>query len=383
MAVSGPLGGVLGDHTEEGWRPKPWLVRYRWFGLAVVLPTVLTALYLYLLSANQYVSETQFMIRDAQAPAVASSLGAVLGAANLQPSSEETRGVQTYLISHDAVADLRRSMDLKQMFSRPLLDVFGRYNGSGAPESLLKFYRRQVEVKRDSSSSVTTLSVRAFTPADSKRIADALLVQSEALIDRFNERAQADALRIARAEVQRAEGRVTAVHAQLASLRQREHSLDPEKSSVMVTTVIGGIESELAKARADLAVQSAFLKAGNPRLVALQSRVADLERQASAQSGRLAGGPESIAPALTAFERVSLEREFADKEFAAAMASLEAARVDAQKKHLYLVRVVEPNVPVKSLYPQRALTVATVFASLLVAYGIVWLILAGIREHAA
>ena len=39
---------------------------------------------------------------------------------------------------------------------------------------------------------------------------------------------------------------------------------------------------------------------------------------------------------------------------------------------------VNANLPVKSLYPHRGLTVLTVFASLLVAYGIGWLIIAGV-----
>ena len=49
----------------------------------------------------------------------------------------------------------------------------------------------------------------------------------------------------------------------------------------------------------------------------------------------------------------------------------------------YLVRVVQPNLPEKSLAPRRGFILLTLFVSLLVAYGIGWLILAGILEHAA
>lgn len=48
-----------------------------------------------------------------------------------------------------------------------------------------------------------------------------------------------------------------------------------------------------------------------------------------------------------------------------------------------MVRVVEPNLPVKALYPQRLKIVATVFFALALAYAIGWLILAGVREHAS
>src|SRR5207344_3169151 len=130
----------------------------------------------------------------------------------------------------------------------------------------------------DDTNGVTTLTVSAFRPEDARKIAEALLALSDQLVNRFNERAQADALRIAQAEVARSEARVAAVHEQLSSFRTEKRSLDPEKSGAMVTQVIGGIEGELAKARAELAMQSAALRQGNPQLTALQSRVASLER---------------------------------------------------------------------------------------------------------
>jgi capsular polysaccharide transport system permease protein len=379
----GPLGGVLGEQTSQGWRLRPLVRRYRWFSLLVVLPTLVTALYLYLLAADQYVSEAQFMIRSAQPPSASSALNSMFGNAVALPTAGDSSAVAAFLLSHDAVAELDRKLDLKTIYRRPLIDVFGRLNGDPKAETLLRYYQHKVKVASDDTTGVITLTVRAFRPADAQHINEGLLTLSDQLVNSFNDRAQADALRVAQAEVARSEARVASVHDQLSQFRDQRRSLDPEKSGAMVTQVIGGIEGQLATARAELAVQSAALRAGNPRLVALQSKVASLERQATAQQGRLAGAPGSLAPAANAFERLGLEREFADKEYAAAMASLESAHLDAEKKHLYLVRIVQPNLPEKSLYPQRAYILLTLFVGLLVAYGIGWLILAGIREHAA
>jgi len=286
-------------------------------------------------------------------------------------------------MSHDAVAALETKLDLRKMYRRPMIDVLGRLNGDPKAESLLRYYQRHVKVAGDDTTGVTTLTVSAFRPEDARQIAESLLVLSDQLVNRFNARAQADALRVAQSEVARSEARVAAVHEQLAVFRTEKRSLDPEKSGAMVTQVIGGIEGELARARAELAVQSAALRQGNPQLTALQSRVASLERQAQAQNARLTGPGGSLAPTVSSYERIALEREFADKEYALALGSLDTARLDAQKKHLYLVRVVQPNLPEKSLAPRRGFILLSLFVSLVVAYGIGWLILAGIREHAA
>ena len=66
-----------------------------------------------------------------------------------------------------------------------------------------------------------------------------------------------------------------------------------------------------------------------------------------------------------------------------AAASLEKAREQAIQQQLYLQRVVNPNMPVKALYPERGRILGTVLVSLLLIYSIGWLIVAGVREHAA
>ncbi len=382
IASAGPLGRALGETTGDGWRFKPWVRRYRWLILFVIAPTVAVTLYLFLIAAPQYVSESKFLIRTAQPTVSAASLGSLLGGAATPATAEEGASVRAYLLSHDAAQALRRQVDILTMFKRPRLDFYARLNGDPTAEGLLSYYKRQVKVKADRSTGVTTLTVRAFAPGDARAISEALLVQSEQFVNRLNDRANADAMQVARAELVRSQGQVADAQARLAAFRTTRGSIDPERSGVMVSSVIQGIESELARARSELAVQSAFLRPGNPKLVALQSKVASLQAQVASQNARLVGSAQSLAPTLGTYERLVLEKEFADKEYAAALAAVDAARVDVQKKHLYLVRLVRPNLPEKALYPQRAFAALTIFVTLLVAYGIAWLIIAGIREHA-
>ena len=81
-------------------------------------------------------------------------------------------------------------------------------------------------------------------------------------------------------------------------------------------------------------------------------------------------------------ERLVLEREFADRQLASATASLETARMESHRQQMYLARVVEPNLAVYPLYPRKLISVASIFMGLCVAFGIGWLLVAGMREHA-
>ena len=59
------------------------------------------------------------------------------------------------------------------------------------------------------------------------------------------------------------------------------------------------------------------------------------------------------------------------------------ARIEAHRKQMYLERVVEPGLPDEAMEPQRWRTVLTVFGFNVIGLGVLWLIGAGLREHAA
>ena len=76
-----------------------------------------------------------------------------------------------------------------------------------------------------------------------------------------------------------------------------------------------------------------------------------------------------------------VEKEFADKQLAAAMAALEQARAEALRQQLYIERVAQPKVPDSSLEPDRVRGVLTTFVLGLLFWGIVSLLISGVREH--
>ncbi len=73
----------------------------------------------------------------------------------------------------------------------------------------------------------------------------------------------------------------------------------------------------------------------------------------------------------------------AEKTLMSAFPSLEAARLEAQRQQLYLETIAQPNLADYPLYPKRFASFATVVMTCLLAYGIAWLLVASVREHAA
>ncbi len=368
----------------------PWLVRWvadhrRWL-LIVVLPTLLVALYFGLFAANQYQSEAHFTVRSSAGPATEmSGLGQALtlvGGSN--PSQADALSVGDYLDSHDAVAALGRRMDLVAMFRRPEADLLTRMWWSDpSAESLLKYYRSKVEVTHQSETGLMIVKVKSFRPADSYALINAMLALGEARVNTLNDRLYQNGLGVARQQLAEAEAGVGRAQRALTAYRQGRRNIDPQATGEAQVGLVSQLQARLSETRAQQAALGASLSTSSPQYQAAARRSAALAAQVGAQEGRLTGGRNNIAGSIGGFEELQLRQNFAAKRYDAAAASLQKAREQAQRQQLFIVRVVEPNLPQKAEYPKGLKTVLTVFFALLLAYAIGWLIAAGMREHAA
>jgi capsular polysaccharide transport system permease protein len=346
----------------------------------VVLPTAVASIYYFGFAANQYVSEAHFVVRGpgSTQPGVLSSL--IEGASHAQ---DDTFSVQEYILSRDALHKLVDHDDLLTVFSRPEADVLSRFPppvGGTTFEHLFKYYTKQVDVAYDPTTGVSTLTVKAFRADDAQRIAQALLTAGERLINQMNDRERENTLKSARAEVARAEARITQVASNLAAFRKREVLLDPDKQSIAMLQGINDLQSKLAVTKTQIAEMmksapnSPLVTSGLRRQAALQSQINEAEQ-------KIAGSGESMVPKITEYDQLALERNFADRALASATDSLAAARLQAERQELYLDPIVQPDEPDYPAYPKRFASVALVFATCFGVYTSVRLLIAAAREH--
>ena len=387
--------GQFGPPPGEAPRRTSWLLNV-WrkpFFLLVIVPTLIVAVYFYLIAAPQYVSETRFVVHSrgsdggAQAAAMRAAAGAALGGLGGGASSSETNSIRDFLSSLDAVMQADEKLDLVALWRRPEADFLARLWFT-EPERLARFYNQMVSVALDPSTSVTTLRVRSFRPEDSKALAETLLSAAEALVNRLSERMRNDTLQAARHEVEISERRVQGSSTALIRFREQEKELDSAGAVQAAVVLRGQFEGSLAQARAELTERLQFMRPDNPALQATRNRIDALERQIAAERSRHTDtssnlGGAILASQLAEYERLMLEREFSNKQLASATAGLEVARMEAQRQQMYLSRIVQPNLAVYALYPRKFINVVSIFLGLAIAYGIGWLLIVGMREHAS
>lgn len=354
----------------------------RLFLLTVVAPTALAILYFGLFASDVYVSESQFVVRSPDKPA-ASSLGVLLKSAGFSNAGDEIFAAHDYVQSRDALKELNRNDAVANAYGNSGVSIFDRFNPLGLDasfEDLYDYYRGKVRVDYATTSSITTLTVRAFTARDAERFNRQLLERSEELVNRLNNRGRSDLVRFATEEV--VEAKIAAREAALSLARFRNASgiLDPEKQATLQLQMVSKLQDELIGARTQLQ-QLRAMAPENPQIPILETRISSLSREIDEQLGLVAGNRKSLSNSAAQYQRLELEREFADRRLAAAMNSLEEARNEARRKQAYVERIVQPSLPDEAKEPRRLRGIFATFILGLVAWAILSMLIAGVREH--
>lgn len=379
---------IVGDYGGESTRPS-WahiaLRRYRWLLLFIFLPTLITAIYYSLIAADEYVSESRFVIKAPnQRQQQLSTLANLIQTTGLSAGQEQTNEVLDYIRSRNALIDLQRRVDVKKRFQSPLADVFSRYPTPlrrDRFENLYKYYGTMVDAHLDRDTESAVLTVKAFTAQDAQRLNATLLNLSESLVNRLNDRAQSKAIVEARKRVADAENRLRNARLALRTYRNAQSLLDPGKQATGVLEVSNRLVAEQVALRAQM--QSiAKVAPQNPAIPALRDRIAAIGTQIAAQNGRAVGTDSGLASKLSEYENRAVEQDFATQALTAASTTLEQARTEAQRQQFYLERVVEPDTPDLALFPKRLKSILVVAAAAACLYFIGWMLIVGILEHA-
>lgn len=352
------------------------------FLVTVAIPTFLAILYFGFIASEVYVSESRFVVRSPDKQ-TSSALGALLKAPGVSISGDEIFAVQEYVVSRDALKALNRDGFVDRMVAGPGLDRFERFYSFGFDntfEGKYRFFQRRVNVQNETASSISIMKVRAYSAKDAFTMNKRLLELGEALVNRLNDRSREDLIRFSQAEVATARREAERTALALAAFRNRSGLVDPEQQAGIGLQLISKLQDELISAKTQLLQLRAFTPA-NPQIPVLKARIDGLVAEIDRETGKITGNGSSLASASVNYQRLSLESKFADRQLASAMASLESARNDARRKQVYLERIVEPNVPDEATEPKRLRNIFSTLALGLVAWGVLSMLLAGLREH--
>jgi capsular polysaccharide transport system permease protein len=355
------------------------------FVLAVVVPTVLTALFYMFLATSQFSTVAQFAVRG---PAGAAGPADMLGLFATTASSEtaDTYIILSFIHSRDMIEEVDKKINLREIYDRPEADFYYRFDPTKPIEDFVDYMKTMVTTEFDTFAGVVTLTVRAFRPEDAQLVAENILAASERLVNELTRRARDDTLREARDEVAKSEQRLRLARAMIGSFRGTQSEIDPAAAAAAQQGVITQLEGQATSLQAQLNALQQTMSATAPPVLQLQSQLAAVQKQTELERQKVAlerAGTTGTAltERLTKYEELVVEREFAERAYVSSLASLEGARVEADRKQRYLAVFVSPRPAEEALYPQGLRWIAVVFGVCLIVWGIFSIVIAGVRDH--
>jgi capsular polysaccharide transport system permease protein len=383
--------GVLGATPPVKARPQrrrrsvmAWTL-----ALFVAIPTILATVYFGLIASDQYVVEMRFAVKSTSPSQSTDVLGLFAGIPAATSGVTDSYIVIDHMMSRELLDKLEDKIGIRALYSRPDVDYLSRFDATQSAEEFVKYWRKMVKAGFDGSSQIVAVDVKAFTPAEAKLVAENILLLSEELVNDLSARARTDAVKHAQQEVKRMEDRLRINRTALRSFRDTEQEFDPAKKVESRYVILGKLEEELTSRKARLGNLRSFMGAEAPSVKVLLSEIAGLERQLEeerAKLGRLdlgkGGGLQSIGGLAANYEELVVDREFAEKSYLSALASLERARIEADRQQRYLAAFVRPTLPQEALYPKRILAICSVFGISLVLWALGVLITYAVRDHA-
>ena len=360
VAAAGPMA------SPAQMRPRHRLLMLS-FLVVVFLPLLVSAAYLWGVAKDQYASTVGFSVRREDATSAADILGGLTSFSN--SSSSDTDILYEYLRSQKLVADMDVRLDLRAIWSKPVGDPVFTLDPEGSIEDLLDYWQGMVRTSYDSSTGLIEVRVLAFDPADATRIAQELLDQSATMINKLNLAAREDAVRFSREELAAAEDRLRAAREAVTAFRVKNQIVDPTTDFQKQAGLVGMLDNQLAEAQIEIDLLAGAAE-NDPRLIQAKRRAEVIEARIAAERAKVGvqGGQKDYAALAADYERLAVDREFAEKAYVTALSAYDGAKAASQRTSRYLAAHVLPTRAEVSRYPERL----SILGLLALFLGLVW-----------
>lgn len=356
----------------------PW--RLIVFGLIVLVPFLASVMYYAFVAADQYTAEARFAVRSlADEEKEDESDVSIL---KMTPASQDAYVVTSFIHSTEILRRIGAYLDYRAMFVRDGSDFYAEFDPDDSAEEFLSYWNHQIYTYIDGPSGIVVLRVRTFSPEDSIKLANAILEESEKLINELSTRSRNDMIASARAEVERTGKTYGEALAALNRFQKESGLLSPEAQAEQTGKLLTGLIAQKLELDSRLFViqQSNGIDSPTYRQLVLgrNSVEAQIEELRNQMTGKEV---ESFANTLNAFARLETDRMVAEKLYETTRHHYEMSLAAAMRKALYLTVFVRPMLPEEALYPRRFMTPAVGLFFLFVLWAILSLAWASIEDH--
>lgn len=354
------------------------------FLLCVVLPGAGTGYYLHEVAADQYASKVGFTVRREE---TSSALEFLSGLGNLSGSSStDTDILYEYIQSQKLVTEMDRDLDLRRIWSRPVDDPVFALAPDASIEDLVKYWNSMVRLSYGTGTGLLEVEVRAFDPDEATLIAQTLFDKSSEMINDLSDIARQDAIGYARDELATALERLKSARETITQFRNANQMINPEADLQSQAGLLSTLITQQAETLIEIDLLRDTVRGSDPRLEQAARRLAVIEKRIGAERQKLGfqgteGNGRVMADIVGEYERLVVDREFAEQAYTSALAAYDVAQSEALRKSRYLAAYMEPTRAETAAYPKRLTLTGLITLFLFLIWSVAVLVAYSIKDR--
>ena len=174
----------------------------------------------------------------------------------------------------------------------------------------------------------------------------------------------------------------------MTEFRTRTQIVDPQADLESRLGVMGNLQQQLAQAFIDYDLLLSVSNADDPRFQQAQRRISVIQARVRSERKSFTSGAtnngalgEDYPTLIAEFERLSVDREYAEQAYRAALTALDVARATAVRQSRYLATYINPTKAESSEYPRRFTILGLIFLFLTMIWSIMALVYYSIRDR--
>ncbi|HCP10156.1 MAG TPA: hypothetical protein DIT22_05570 [Thermodesulfobacterium commune] len=355
------------------------------FLFIVVIPTFLTSFYLLFIATPIYISESKIIIKSSAPSPSFTGLSSLLKSVGvLEPSIVGSYFVMNYIHSRDAMFELDKKYQIKKYYESSKLDFLQRFDPlriDPSYENFSEYYKDKVVTSfLDPTSSILTIRVRAADKEYAYNLAKELVKMSERFVNALNARSSYTALEYYKQQLEDSRKKVKKLGSNIAQFLTKTGVVSPEQQIGAVLQSTIRLQEQLIGKQIEL-LGIISVAPENPKIPILKEEIRQLKTEIDKNLNFLAGAKDSIAPHAVELELLKTELQMLQKEVEANFAAYLQAQNQAFMQQLFIEKIEEPFVPDAPMEPERLKIIFTVFAISFALWGILSILIAGIKEH--
>ena len=322
----------------------------------VGLPTLLAGWYFYTVASPMYSTKSAFLIQQnsEQSSGGGGLMGMISGAGGSGLSDGSS--VQSYLTSIEAMIRLDEDHDFIAHFSDPAIDPLARLKADASNEEAFKVFKKSVKIGYDPTEGLVNMEVIAASPDASVEFSNALIGYAEERVSNITQRLRDDQMKGAIESFEDAQIARNEALDRLVTLQQELSVIDSKTAVASIQQQIMSLEQEVDQMEKSLAIHMENARPNTSKVNALKTSIRinkDLIEAKRAELTQTTGGADSMASKNARMIVAEADYQTREMMVQAAVQSVEAARVAADRQARYLATSVAPVRPEDPSYPRK------------------------------